>query len=92
MHKSNFESNAWLTGLVNADGNIQISLQANYKLNKTLSILGKGESKMCILNKQRATDKPTGNFCVPFMIKTAYLFKCKVRRIKWNYFISASIQ
>jgi hypothetical protein len=57
-------------------------LQANSKLNKSLPILGKGESKMRIFDKQRVPDKPTGDFCVPFMIKIAYLFKCKVRRIK----------
>lgn len=72
---SDFNSNPWLAGFTDADGNFLVSLEGEYGLtNSTV----RGRVKCVFSIKQRAIDKPTGDSCVPFMSKIADLFQCKI--------------
>lgn len=52
-----------------------MSLEGKYGLNNSLA---RGRVKCIFSIKQRATDKPTGDSCVPFMTEIAIFFKCKI--------------
>jgi LAGLIDADG DNA endonuclease family protein len=79
LDNSNIESNSWLAGFTDADGHFQVSLEGVYGLNKSLS---RGRVKCTFSIKQRVIDKPTGDSCVPFMLKIAELFQCKIIKYK----------
>lgn len=75
---SNQESKARLVGFSDANGHFQIRLQGSYRLKEFLSMV---RSKVkCIFSiKQRVIYKPTGDSCVLFITKIAYLFNFKIR-------------
>lgn len=75
LDNSSIESNAWLAGFTDADGNFLISLEGVYGLNKSLS---RGRVKCTFSIKQRVIDRPTGDSCVPIMSKIAKYFQCNI--------------
>jgi len=75
LDNSSLESNSWLAGMVDADGNFHISLEGVYGSNNSLV---RGRVKCTFSIKQRVIDKPTGLSCVPFMTEIADLFQCKI--------------
>jgi len=79
LDKSKLNSNAWLAGFTDADGNFHISLEGVYGLNGSLA---KGRVKCMFTIAQRVIDKPTGLSCVPFMTEMADTFQCKINYYK----------
>lgn len=75
LDTSSLESNAWLAGMTDADGNFHISLEGVYGSNNSLV---RGRVKCIFTITQRVIDKPTGLSCVPFMSEIADLFQCNI--------------
>lgn len=75
LDTSNLNSNAWLAGFTDADGNFHISLMGIYELN---NLITRGRVICSFSIRQRLIDKITEESCFPFMTKIADLFKCKV--------------
>jgi hypothetical protein len=75
LDNSSLESNAWLAGMTDSDGNFHISLEGTYGLTNSMA---RGRVKCTFSIKQRVIDEPTGGDCVPFMSEIADLFKCKI--------------
>jgi len=63
-------------------------LEGNYGLNKYISLANPRGRIKCIFSiKQRAIDKPTGDSYVPFILKIADLFQCKIKYESENIII-----
>lgn len=75
LDTSNLNSNAWLAGFTDADGNFHISLMGIYGLNNSIS---RGRVICTFSIRQRLIDKLTEESCFPFMTKIADLFQCKI--------------
>lgn len=75
LNNSKINSNAWLAGFTDADGNFQINLGGLYGLNGSL-VRGRVVCAFSIV--QKVIDKPTGLSCVPFMTDIASYFQCKI--------------
>jgi hypothetical protein len=88
LDKSNIDSNAWLAGFSDADGNFIISLEGVYGLNNSQV---RGRVKCNFSLAQRMIDIPTGSNCIPFMTEIADLFQCKIN-FKGNNAIYFQVQ
>jgi hypothetical protein len=75
LDNSSLESNAWLAGMTDSDGNFHISLQGIYGLNNSIA---KGRVICTFSIKQRVLDMVTGDNCVPFMTEIANFFQSNI--------------
>ncbi len=71
LDTSKLESNAWLAGMTDADGNFIISLEGVYDLNNSKV---RGRVRCTFSITQRLIDKPTGLSCLPFMTEISSFF------------------
>lgn len=79
LDASNLESNAWLAGFTDADGNFSVSLEGSYALVLSENKSQKRGRVKCVFSiKQRIIDKPTGDSFLPIMTKIANFFECKI--------------
>lgn len=75
LDNSELDSNPWLAGFTDADGNFHISLEGIYGSNESFS---RGRVKCGFAITQSTMYKLTGESCVPFMTDIANLFQCKL--------------
>lgn len=75
LDTTSLDSNPWLAGFTDADGNFHISLEGVYGSNNSLA---RGRVKCTFTVTQRIIDKPTGLSCVSFMKEIADFFQCKI--------------
>jgi len=75
LDTSNLNSNPWLAGFTDADGNFIISLEGSYGLNDSKI---RGRVKCIFSITQRLIDPATGLSCLPFITDIANLFLSNV--------------
>lgn len=83
LDNSDINSNAWLAGITDADGNFTISLEGKYGIDNYSSII-RSRVKCIYSIRQRIIDKDTEKSCIPFMTEIANLFQCNINYKSYN--------